>query len=212
MLLVRTGGVLGVVVSLIVAGIFLFVVRPAINDTTDRAFQTAERALDQAARQTGDVRSTIAQATEADGDYLSAASFGAAVADIKARIGAGGELLDLTVSKQGGGNVKYRTGDRAAGFTWGPGREGLQPVDVTLVGPGKLADNVFPVAKLSPGATAKLSAAATAKAGAGFEVATMSLGLAPVTGKVRWTITGEVDGRQLVFTAKADGSGLEQLI
>jgi len=46
MLLVRTGGIFGVIVSLIVAGIFLFVVRPAINDTTDRAFDTADRIID----------------------------------------------------------------------------------------------------------------------------------------------------------------------
>ena len=64
MLLVRTGGIFGVFVALIVAGIFMFVVRPAINDTTDRAFDTADRALDQAQRQTDDVRTTIAEATD----------------------------------------------------------------------------------------------------------------------------------------------------
>ena len=36
MLLVRTGGIFSVIVALIVAGIFMFVVRPAINDTTER--------------------------------------------------------------------------------------------------------------------------------------------------------------------------------
>jgi hypothetical protein len=110
------------------------------------------------------------------------------------------------VSREGGGNVKYRSGDRAAGFTWGPGRDGLEPVDVTLIGSGKLEDNVFPIAKLSPDAAAKLTAAATAKAGDGFEIETMTLGLTPVTGAVQWTITGERAGRSLVLTAKADGS------
>ena len=38
----------------------------------------------------------------------------------------------------------------------------------------------------------------------------MTLGLAPVTGDVRWTVTGEGDGRSLVFTARSDGSGLEE--
>jgi hypothetical protein len=38
--LVRTG------VALVVAGIFMFAVRPAINDTTDRAVDTANRASD----------------------------------------------------------------------------------------------------------------------------------------------------------------------
>jgi hypothetical protein len=208
MLLVRTGGIFGVIVALIVAGIFMFVVRPAINDTTERAFDTADRALDQAQQQTDDIRSTIEQATETD-DWLSAAAFGAVVNDIKAELGADAELLDLTVSKQGGGNVKYRTGDRAAGFTWGPGREGLEPVDVTLVGSGKIEDNVFPIAKLAPDATTKLAAAVKAEAGADFEPETMTLSLAPVSGKPQWTVTGEGDGRSLVFTANADASGLK---
>ena len=130
--------------------------------------------------------------------------------DIKNEVGADGELLDLTVS-QGGGNVKYRTGDRAAGFTWGPGRDGLQPVEVTLVGSGKLADNVFPIAKLSPDATTELSAAVKDKAGADFEIQSMTLGLAPVTGAVTWTVTGEGDGRSQVFTAKSDTSGLKKI-
>ena len=161
MLLVRSGGIFGVFIALIVAGIFLFVVRPAINDTTNRAFETADRALDQAARQTDDVQTTIAEATDdlETGDYLSAEAFGAVVADLKAELGDDAELLDITVTKQGGGNVKYRTGDRAAGFTWGPGRDGLDPVKVTLVGSGRIEDNVFPISKLSPGATTELSAA-----------------------------------------------------
>jgi hypothetical protein len=208
MLLVRTGGLFGVLVALIVAGIFMFVVRPAINDTTQRAFDTADRALDQAQRQTDDIKSTIAEATQ-NGDYLSAAAFGAAVHDIKAELGDDAELLDLTVSNEGGGNVKYRIGDRAAGLTWGPGRDGLQPVDVTLVGSGKLEDNVFPIARLSADAAATLTAAVKAKAGAGVEVETMTLGLAPVSGAVRWTVTADDRGRALVFTAKPDGSGLK---
>ena len=155
MLLVRSGGIFGVFVALIVAGIFLFVVRPAINDTTDRAFETADRALDQAARQTDDVRATIAEATDdlETGDYLSAAAVRRRRLRPQAELGADAELLDFTVTKHGGGNVKYRTGDRAAGFTWGPGRDGLQPVKVTLVGSGKIEDNVFPIGKLAADAT-----------------------------------------------------------
>jgi hypothetical protein len=205
MLYVRTGGIFGVFVSLIVAGIFLFVVRPAINDTTERAFDTADRALEHAQRQTDDIRSTIAKATET-GDYLSPASFGAAVRDIKAELGPDAQLLDLTVSKQGGGSVTYRTGDHAAGLTWGPTRDGLERAEVTLVGSGKLADNVFPIAKLAPDATTKLTAAVKAEAGADFAPETMTLGLAPVSGKVQWTFTGQGGGRELDFTAAADAT------
>jgi hypothetical protein len=37
--------------------------------------------------------------------------------------------------------------------------------------------------------------AVKADAGADFEVQTMTLGIAPVSGDVQWTITGEGDGR-----------------
>jgi hypothetical protein len=192
MILVRTGGIVGLAVSLVVAAA---VVRPAIERTTERAFDAA---------------SEIRAAAGAD-DYLSAASFAAVVAQIKAEVGARGELLGLTVSKHGGGNVKYRSGDRAAGFRWGPRGKGLEPVKVTLVGPGKLADNVFPIAKLKPGATAALTAAVKAEQGAGFEPQTMSLGIDPATGAVRWTVTGEGGGRARVFTARGDASHLERI-
>src|SRR5215208_5648702 len=121
MLLVRSGGLIGVFVSLMVGALFLFVVRPAINDTTDRAFQTADRAIDQGARQSDDIRSAVDDAmVDPSDNYLSAASFDAVVDRIKDRVGSDGELLDLTVSKQGGGNVKYRTGDAPPGSSGAP--------------------------------------------------------------------------------------------
>jgi hypothetical protein len=189
MLLVRPGG------ALRVAGVFLFVVRPAINDSAERAFDHEPA---------GEVGRTTT------GDHLSAASFAATVRDIRAELGGDAELLDLTVTRDGG-SLKYRTGDGAAGLTWGEGRDGLEDVDVTLVGPGKLEDNVFPIAKLSPGAAPRLTAAVTAKAGNGFVVDTMSLGLAPVSGRVQWTVTGERDGGTLVFTARPDGSRVRRV-
>lgn len=212
MLLVRSGGLIGVFVSLMVGALFLFVVRPAINDTTDRAFQAADRAIDQAARQSDDIRSAVDDAmVDPSDNYLSAASFDAVVDRIRDRVGSDGELLDLTVSKQGGGNVKYRTGDRAAGFQWGPGHSGLAPVKVQLVGSGRLSDNVFPIAKLQAGATAKLSAAVRHAAGAGFKIQSMALGLNPVTRDVRWTITGDDRGRAVIYSANADATGLERV-
>ena len=149
MLLVRTGGIFGVIVSLIVAGIFLFVVRPAINDTTDRAFDTADRIIDNTNQQIEDTQRQVHEATGdlgIEGDYLAAENFSAIVGDLKAELGADAEILDFTANPMGG-NVKYRTGDRAAGFQFGTGFDGLQPVKVTLVGSGKLADNVFPIAE-----------------------------------------------------------------
>jgi hypothetical protein len=189
----------------------MFVVRPAINDTTDRAFDSANRAIDSAAQQTQEMQSTIAKATDAaDGDYLSAASFAPIVQDIKAKVGADGELLDLTVSRAGG-NVKYRTGNRAAGFRWSSAQDGLVPVKVTLIGSGKLSDNVFPISKLHADATAKLATAVKAKAGAGFEIQAMTLGLNPVTHAVQWTVTGGGNGRSRVHTANSNATRLKKI-
>ena len=215
MLLVRTGGIFGVIVSLIVAGIFVFVVRPAINDTTDRAFDTADRIIDSTNQQLDDTQRQIHEATndldiDIEGDYLAADNFAAAVASIKSELSDDAEILDFTANPMGG-NVKYRTGDRAAGFQFGTGFDGLQPVKVTLVGTGKLKDNVFPISTLQEDASAKLTAAVAKKAGAGFEIQSMTLGLSPVTGEVHWTVTGEGDGRQQVFQAGADATGLKKI-
>jgi hypothetical protein len=210
MVLVRTGGIFGLLIALLVAALFMFVVRPAINDTTDRAFQTADRAIDQANKQADQISKDVEQATQSDGNQLSGATFGATVAQIKGKLGSDAELLDMTVTPQSG-NVKYRTGNRAAGFEWGLGHQGLDPVKVTLIGSGKLTDNVFPISKLSPDATTKLAAAVKAKAGAGFKTQAMTLGLNPVTGAVEWTVTGTGSGRQLVFQANADATGLTKV-
>jgi hypothetical protein len=206
MILVRTGGVFGLLIALLVAALFFFVVRPAIDDTTERAFQTADRALDQAATQT----QQIAQAMKPSGDQLSHAAFAEAVAAIRSKLGPDAELLGVAVTPAGG-NVKYRTGDHAAGFEWGTGHQGLDPVEVTLIGPGKLSDNVFPIAKLRPDATARLAAAVKADAGPGFAFAAMSLGLDPATGEVQWTVSGERRGRQLTYQASAGATGVHKV-
>ena len=125
----------------------------------------------------------------------------AVIAKVKRKLGPDAELLDITFTGNSG-NVKYRDGDGAAGFLWGPGRDGLEPVNVTLIGEGRLADNVFPIARLDPAAPAKL------KAAAGFALHSMTLRIDPATGTVRWTVTGEEKGRARVFTARSDASRL----
>ena len=230
MLLVRTGGIFGIFVSLIVAGIFFFVVRPAINDTTDRAFDHADRAMQRAEQQSremsrdiqqsvnqqvGDANKTLEQAQKTvdeatTGSFMTPAAYTDIVHQIKAKIGDDGEILDFSINPLGG-NVKYRTGNRAAGFQFGTGYDGLQPVKVTLIGSGKLKDNVFPISTLQEDAAAKLTAAVAKQAGADFEIQSMTLGLSPVTGDVHWTVTGEGGGRQQVFQAAADATGLKKI-
>jgi len=199
MILVRTGGVLGVAIALMVAALFVFVVRPAINDTTQRAFDTADRMLDDANRQIDAIAAR---------DSLSPAGFAAVVTDVKRELSSVAQLLSITFTERGG-DVKYRSGDGAAGYRWGAGRDGLEPVNVTLIGNGRLADNVFPIAKLDPAAGAELTAAAKADAGAGFQPRSMTLGIDPTTGGVRWTVTGEGAGRVRVFTARSDATGFK---
>ena len=226
MLLVRTGGIFGIFVSLIVAAIFFFVVRPAINDTTDRAFDRADRAMQQSQemsrdiqksvnQQLDDANKTVEQATKTvdeatTGNFMSPATYTDVVHQIKAKIGSDAEILDFSINPLGG-NVKYRTGNRAAGYQFGTGFDGLQPVKVTLVGAGKLADNVFPVSKLTDDAVMKITKGVKADAGAGYDIQSMTLGIAPVTGAVQWTIAGEGKGRLSTYTAQVDGSGVKKI-
>ena len=226
MLLVRTGGIFGVFVSLIVAAIFFFVVRPAINDTTDRAFDRADRAMQQSQdmsrdiqksvnQQLDDANKTVEQATKTvddatTGNFMTPAAYTDVVHQIKAKIGSDAEILDFSINPLGG-NVKYRTGNRAAGYQFGTGYDGLQPVKVTLIGAGKLADNVFPVSKLTDGAVMKITKGVKSNAGAGFDIQSMTLGIAPVTGNVQWTISGEGKGRLSTYTAQVDGSGVKKI-
>jgi hypothetical protein len=191
MILVRPGGVLGLVIALMVAALLLFVVRPAINDTTQRAFDSADRMLDESRRQL--------DAIAADNDPA------AVIAAVKRELGPKAELLDITFTGETG-SVKYRSGDGARGYQWGPGRDGLEPVNVTLIGAGRLADNVFPIAELEAGAPARLTAAAKTK---GVEVQTMVLAIDPATAKPRWTVTGQADGRIRVFTANSGATRLK---
>jgi hypothetical protein len=189
MILVRPGGVLGLVIALTVAALFLIVVRPAIEDTTRRAFDGADRMLSQ-------------------GVSIGARGEPAVViAAVKQELGPRAQLLDITIAGDSG-SVKYRAGDGAKGYQWGPGHDGLEPVNVTLIGDGKLADNVFPIAKLDPGAPAKLTAAAKATAGTGFQAQSMMLAIDPSTGRPRWTLTGQSNGRTRVFTANSGANRL----
>jgi hypothetical protein len=190
MILVRPGGVLGLVIALMVAALFLFVVRPAIDDTTQRAFDNADRMLDETSRQL---------------DAIAPEDPAAVIVAVKRELGPDAELLDITFTGRSG-SVKYRSGDGARGYQWGPGHDGLDPVNVTLVGSGKLADNVFPIAELDPAAPAKLTVAATSK---GVEVQSMMLAIDPATGKPRWTVTGQSKGRTRVFTANSDATRIK---
>ena len=208
MLLVRTGG-LCVLVALIVAGIFMFVVRPAINDTTHRALDTADRALDQAQQQADDITSTLAEAT-ADGDYLSAAAFGATVRTSRPSSATTPELLDLTGAT--GGRRQRQVPDRRPRRRphLGPGRDGLRARRRHARRLGQAGGQRLPDRQAVSRREQRSSPPPSrAKAGAGAEVETMTPSLAPVTGAVQWTVTAdEGDGRALVFTAKPDGSGL----
>jgi hypothetical protein len=175
MILVRSGGAFG----LVVAAFMLFVVRPGIDYTADRAARQPQPAIDP--------RAVHAQ--------------------IKQTLGPDAELLGVTVTEHAGGSVTYRDGNHAEGFRWGPGHDGLEPVHVTLVGPGKLADNVFPIARFDPSATTKLTAAVKDRAGADYDIDAMTLAADPATGRVRWTVTAE-DGS--TFTASSDASRLRR--
>ena len=103
--------------------------------------------------------------------------------------------------------MRYRDGAGASGYQWGPGREGLEPVRVTLVGDGTLADNLFPITQLDPDAPARLTPAVN---DAGFQPQSMTLAIDPATRRPRWTIAARDHGGAKQFTANSNGTRLKQ--
>ena len=130
----------------------------------------------------------------------------AVIAHVKRELGPGAELLGITFTGDAG-NVRYRDGNGAAGYQWGPAHEGLEPVTVTLIGDGTLTDNVFPITKLDPDALARLTAAVNR---AGYDAQSMTLAIDPATRRPRWTIAARKQGRTKQFAANSNGTRLKR--
>lgn len=92
-----------------------------------------------------------------------AANLDEGLGKVRAKVGADGQLLQLNVYP-GYLVVDASSGSEDKGRTFRVQQDGkVQEMPVTLTGPGRLKDNVFPIAKLNPSVVEKLANETAAK-------------------------------------------------
>jgi hypothetical protein len=114
---------------------------------------TTREAVDEVNRKGGD-----------EASLFRAANLAPVLENVRAEVGADGELLELAIYP-GYAMVEASTGSEEQGRAFKVQSDGdiVEPRGLNLIGPGKLADNVFPLAKLDARAIEKLANAAAAK-------------------------------------------------
>lgn len=134
---------------------------------------TAKNAVDSVNRQGGDEKS-----------LFHAAPLDKGLDKVRAKVGADGQLLQLNIYP-GYLQVDASTGSEDKARSFRIQEDGkVDQLPVTLTGPGKLADNVFPLAKVDSGVVEKLAGQAAAKEHAGLDdVSHVVVMIAPDSGK-----------------------------
>ena len=163
----------------------------------------------------GDAKNGIEQASGSassgagDGDSLiKAANFGKAIAAVKGKTGANGELLELRLEPKEA-KFQVRDGDGAKGWTYTSGGD-LEDFKVKLIGPGQIEDNVFPIEQLQPGVPERIVAGIQAK-NSRYELADvqfMTLDIEPVSGKFVWSVNIGDPGSGDLYQADLDGTNV----
>jgi hypothetical protein len=119
---------------------------------------TAKNAVDSVNRKGGDEKS-----------LFHAAPLDKGLNKVRAKVGADGQLLQLNIYP-GYLQVDASTGSEDKARSFRIQEDGkVDELPVTLTGPGKLADNVFPLAKVDSGVVEKLAGQAAAKEHAGLD-------------------------------------------
>lgn len=156
------------------------------------------------------VKEATGAAATAGGDedsLIRTANFARALDVLRAKVGADAEVLDLRL-EPATATWQVRDGDEAVGYKLLAGSSDLSSFGVDLIGPGKIQDNVFPLAKISPSVPERLVDAAKARNPTLTldDVNFLTLELDPVTGKPEWNLNA---GGGL-YVADLDGSDLRQ--
>jgi hypothetical protein len=188
---------LGILISGVFAVVVIgFGISKAVNNVGD-----AEKGLEQAS---GDSSSGAA-----GGDSLiKADNLGRAIAAVKGKTGARGEVLELRLEPKEA-KFQVREGDGAKGWAYKSGGD-LDDFGVKLIGPGRIEDNVFPIGRLQAGAPERIVAGIHAKAPR-YElkdVQFMTLDVDPVSGKFNWSVNIGDPGSGRLYQADLDGSNV----
>jgi hypothetical protein len=138
---------------------------------------------------------------------LHANNLASALNKVKAKVGDDGQLLDLTIYPTYL-VAQASTGKQDSGQAYKVQDDGkVIPIPLKLYGPGKLSDNVFPLAKVDTSLPERLTdAVARKKPGTTLDnVSYLHLDIDVVSGKPEWSIYLKTGG---YYTADFDGSNV----
>jgi hypothetical protein len=158
---------------------------------------------------------TIGQGTPEPTDPFTTVAFAGALDQVKEEVGPGQELTRLFINPVQT-QLIVRRGDGIEAYSVRADTGELTRADatVTISGNAKIGDFAFALDAVDPAAVDRMLAAARNQSGAAdFEPTVLALERAIPFGsrELRWTINGEADGRNLLFRAAADGSGVERV-
>jgi hypothetical protein len=145
---------------------------------------------------------------DSGGSLIKSANLAKAISAVQGKTGSGGQVLELRLEPNQA-KFQVRDGGGAKGYTYRSGGD-LSDFGVKLVGPGRIQDNVFPLARLNAGAPERIVAGIHAKAPryALKDVQFMTLDIDPVSGKFIWSANVGTPGSGNLYQADLDGSNV----
>jgi hypothetical protein len=148
-------------------------------------------------------------------DPFTSAGFAAAIDDVRNEVGPGQELTRLFINPVQTQFI-LRRGDGIEAYSVRADTGELTRADatITITGNAKIADFAFALDSVDPAAVDRMLAAARKQSSSSdFEPTVLSLERAIPFGSraLRWTINADGGGRNLLFRAAADGTGVEQV-
>jgi hypothetical protein len=154
------------------------------------------------------------EAPAAPGDPFTSAGFASALEQVKAEVGSGQQLTRLFINDvQTQFIVRRGEGVEAYSVRADTGELDREEATVTISGNAKLSDFAFSLGAVDPGVLDGMLAAARKQSGvADFEPTVVSLERAIPFGsrRLEWTINAQGGGRNLLYRAAVDGSGVRR--
>jgi hypothetical protein len=141
-----------------------------------------------------------------DDSLIRSANLEKALAAVKAK--GGDQVLELRL-EPGEARFQVREGDGAKGWAYTKGGD-LNDFRIKLIGPGRIEDNVFPIAQLDAGTPERIVQGIHAKAPRYDlkDVQFMTLDIEPVSGKFVWAVNIGTPGSGNLYQADLDGSNV----
>jgi hypothetical protein len=171
--------------------------------------------VSKAVKNVGDAKEGTEQASgnssaNADGEdsLVRAANFEKAIDAVRGKTGARSEVLELRL-EPGEARFQVRDGDGAKGWTYTSGGH-LGDFGVRLIGPGRIEDNVFPIAQLKAGTPERIVAGIHARAPQYdlADVQFMTLDMDPAGGGFVWRVNIGAPGQGRLYLADLDGGNI----